>query len=185
MSMKIMDADARGTTFCADFFERLESSFIGNNPKKVIRLLCSCLEPPILKTEMRKRLDYDENLEKSLKLFGKMLTQEGSAKTSESSSKTPRRAQKKGHSPSSPSTPGAQKKPICPYPPHKDKGFRHYLKDCKDCPSDVKDKLFEELRCKKDFIKRTAVQSDQASVQSDQASVPSVIFLPQDLGRRR
>jgi len=51
---------------------------------------------------------------------------------------------------------------VCPYPPHKEKGFRHYLKDCKDCPKEQKDKLFEELRSNKNNgVKRTSEKNDK------------------------
>lgn len=66
MPTKILDADARITTYCADFFESLESvgcsSFVEDNPKKSVRLLCSGIESAILKKEMQKRLGYDESI---------------------------------------------------------------------------------------------------------------------------
>ncbi len=78
---KIVDADDRITTYWADFFERLEgvgcSSFTENNPKKAGRLLVSHLELPALKNETRKRLEYDEALQTSVKIFIKALIQEG------------------------------------------------------------------------------------------------------------
>lgn len=48
---------------------------------------------------------------------------------------------------------------MCPYPPHKEKGFHHNLKDCKDCSKNEKDRIFDELRVKKrDGIKRASAK---------------------------
>ena len=58
MPMEIADADARITTYCADFFERLESIGCGDfreqNPKKTIRLLRSRVQPQAIKRELRR-----------------------------------------------------------------------------------------------------------------------------------
>lgn len=69
------------------------------------------------------------------------------------------------HSASKPSSSSTKMKPICPFPPHKAKGLRHYLKDCRECPDDQKDKLFEEMGeqrnkgIKRTSAKRTETQS--------------------------
>lgn len=144
MPTKILDAEARITTYCADFFKRLESvgcsSFTEDNPKKSVRLLCSRLQPEVLKKEMRERLDYDESLEKSVKAFIKILIKEAVncqayavAKSAEPApSKKRDSGTKKTGSPSNSGSQPNKQKPVCPYPPHKEKGFRHYLKDCRD-----------------------------------------------------
>ena len=71
--MHIADADARITHYRADFFERLESvgygDFCDENPKKCMNLLIQHLSPAALNREMRKRISYDEGLEKKLKNF--------------------------------------------------------------------------------------------------------------------
>lgn len=180
MPTKILDAKARITTYCADFFERMESvgcdGFPEANPKKTVRLLCSRLEPQALKKEMRERLDYDESLEKSVKLFIKVLTQEaincqayGTTKQADTVSlKKKERDQESSRGSGSAkggstSTQSKSQKPVCLFPPHKEKGLRHYLKDCRDCPKDMKDKLFEDMRAtKKDGIKRAALPSSKA-----------------------
>lgn len=187
MQTKITDADARITTYCAEFFERLESVGCGSipedNPKKTVRLLCSRLEPPILKKEMRKRLEYDESLEKKVRNFIKVLRQEaincqayGSTKVVEAAITKNRGSTKDGtasiDSPNSSSS--AKKKPICLYPPHREKGFRPYLKDCKECPNEQKEKLFEDFRAqKKGEIKRT---SDKAERTSESSVIFSTMF---------
>lgn len=176
MPTMILDADARITTYCADFFERLESVVCGlfpeNNPKKSVQLPCSRLEPPILKKEIWKRLEYDETLEKSVKVFIKVLTQEaincqayGHNKSAEKT-KQPGRNRKERSKDENPgpstSLTSKKTKPICLYPPHKAKGFRHYLKDCRDCPDDQKDKLFEEIcEHKNRAIKRTTPKAEE------------------------
>lgn len=35
--------------------------------------------------------------------------------------------------------------PLCLWKPHSDKGLRHLLSLCRECPKDEKDKLFEAL----------------------------------------
>lgn len=163
MPRNILDAKARITTYCADFFERLESvgcsSFPEDNPKKTVRLLCSRLQPEALKKEMRERLDFDESLEKNVKFFSKILAQEAincqaytANKPSEPAS-TRRRTKETDNA--APKSGPPKQKPICPYRPHKEKGLRYFLKDCRDCPKEQKDKLFEELRSKKGTVKRT------------------------------
>lgn len=166
MSTKIMDPKARIKTYCADFFERLDSigcsDFPEENPKKAVRLLASRLEPASLKKAMRERTEFDAALEESVKAFIKVLIQEtvncqtyGATKATEVPKDTPKPTGN-GTDPSPTPTPTRKQKPVCPYPPHKAKGLRHFLKDCRDCPKDQKDKLFEEFRAsKKDTVKRT------------------------------
>ena len=180
MPMKIHDADARITTYCADFFERLDSvgcsSFPEDNPKKSIRLLCAHLEPVALKKEMRKRVEFDTSLEKSVKGFIKLLTQEaincqayGGGKSNDSGSNgrggrtdITRQYGDENSTTTAPPTPKGSTKtpkkltPVCLWPPHKEKGLRHYLKDCRECPKEEKDKLFDKLRAgKKETVRRT------------------------------
>ncbi len=80
MPMKIADADALITTYCADFFERLESIGCGDfreqNSKKTVRLLMSRVQPPALKNELRHRVEFDESLENNVKKFIRVLVQE-------------------------------------------------------------------------------------------------------------
>ena len=67
---------------------------------------------------------------------------------------------------------GRKKLPICIWPNHKGQGVRHYLRACKDCPKEEKDKLFDDLR-KSDAggIKGT---SNKDSVEIDEST--STIF---------
>ncbi|CAN8076723.1 unnamed protein product [Agarophyton chilense] len=164
MPTKIFDPEARITTYCADFLERLEpvgcGTFPDQNPKKSVRLLCARLQPEALRKEMRKRLEYDESLESSVRAFIKILTQEAincqAYAVSKGSESGPQRKQQKDSQVPITKSKSSNQKPICPYPPHKEKGQRHFLKDCRDCPKEEKDKLFEELRSvKKEGVKRT------------------------------
>lgn len=179
MPTKILDAEPRIIIYCADFFELLQSvvcsSFIEDNQKKSVRILCSRIEPFILKKEMRRRLDYDESLEKSVKVFIKLLSQEaincqayGLAKPTESPKQQREREHpKNAPAPSVPKAPLKKPKPLCPYPPHKENGFRHFLKAFRDCPKDQKDKLFEDLRKqKKEGVKRTTPAADKEAQSS-------------------
>lgn len=61
--------------------------------------------------------------------------------------------------------PTPKKKPVCLYPPHKEKGFRHYLKDWMGCHNEEKDNLFEKLRVNKnDGIKRASSNDTLSSI---------------------
>ena len=74
----ILDAKARITMFCTDFFGRLQSvgcgSFPEDNPKKSMRLLFYRIEPPALRKEMKENLEFDESLEISVRRVIKVLT---------------------------------------------------------------------------------------------------------------
>lgn len=170
MSTRILDAEERITTYCTDYFKRLESvgcrSTIESSPKGPVRLLCSRVHLKALKREMRKRLDYDASLENSVKLFVKVLTQEAITcqtyavpKASEPAPSKRREPDRDRVTSKNAGRPEKYKKekPVCMYSPHKGKGFRHYLEECRDCPEDQKDELFEEFReQKKDTARRTS-----------------------------
>ena len=80
LPMEIADANARITTYCADFFERLEiigcGDFREQNPKKTIRLLMSRVQPQALKRELRHRVEFDKSPEENVKKFIRVLVQE-------------------------------------------------------------------------------------------------------------
>lgn len=82
MPTAIGNAEARITHFCADLFERLEAigcgSFRETNPKKTVSLMINRIQPHKLKREMRKRISYDEGLERDVKKFITILIQEAS-----------------------------------------------------------------------------------------------------------
>lgn len=77
MPIKRFDSEASITTFWADFLERLKrvewSSFVKGTLKKPFRLLFSRWQSETLKKKMGKRLEYDELLEKSPRVFVKVL----------------------------------------------------------------------------------------------------------------
>ena len=155
MPMEIADADARITTYCADFFERLESIGCGDfreqNPKKTIRLLMSRVQPQALMRELRRRVEFDKSLEENVKKFIRVLVQEAvncEVYGHESVEKVPKKSNPtrppssrgnkgdgKGTSSDMPAT-GTKKLPICIWPKHKEQGVRHYLRDCKDFPKE-------------------------------------------------
>lgn len=46
---------------------------------------------------------------------------------------------------------------VCLYPPHREKGRKHYLKDCKVCPEEKKPRLLQTyLTEKKPVVKKAA-----------------------------
>ena len=181
MPMHIVNADARITQFCADLFERLESvgcgEFREDNPKKTINLLLSRLQPAALKREMRRRISYDESLEKNLKKFIKILSREAvNCQVYGVESKDPPKkptGTKSGNSKgkgteggkdSKKSDSQSNKTPLCLWEEHSKKGIRHYLRNCRECPKEVKDRLFEEhRRMKKEGAKRAVDKRNEKS----------------------
>lgn len=73
MYTKIVNAEALTTHYCADFFEHLGSvrkcDFGYKNSTITVKLLLKLLAPRALQLEMTRRLQYDEALEKNVKLF--------------------------------------------------------------------------------------------------------------------
>lgn len=78
MLNNIADSDARIIHFSTDLLERFEGfgygSFRETNPKKTISLMPSSVVPAALKREMRRRINFDEDLEKNLKKLIKVLS---------------------------------------------------------------------------------------------------------------
>lgn len=73
----IRDARARITSYCAEFFERLEAvgyeNFREDNPKQTAKLILQRIQPAALKQKMFQRMNYDQSLEKSVpKLISKL-----------------------------------------------------------------------------------------------------------------
>lgn len=183
MPTHILNADARVTHFCSEFFDRLETVGCGyfreENPKKCVNLLIQRLQPAVLKREIRKRVSYDEGLEKDLKKFISALSREAincqvyGADTKAPSTKpgpsmsTSNKSKSRGtnRDNEAPKSEGKTKKlPLCLWEEHSAKGIRHYLRDCKECPKETKDKLFDEHRSKKgNGAKRTTDAHDTTS----------------------
>lgn len=127
-------------------------------PKKVCSSLCSRLRPEVLKKEMRKRLPCNESLEKSVRLFIKILIKETIncqlyAATMFSEPMPIKKLEQVHVKPIGSATlPGSQAKEqplVYPYPLHKNRELRHYLERSRSCPRDQKNRLFEELRAQK------------------------------------
>lgn len=116
---------------------------------------------------MRRRLEYDQDLQNKLKGFNRILVQEGIngqaydiSKPSDPVTPKKRGDDKSGGRKNDKCSAGAlcptNQKPICPYPLHKEKRLRHLSKDCRDCPRDMKDKWSDEIHTpKKDAVKST------------------------------
>jgi len=175
MPMKIVDADVRIMHYFSDFFERLESvgygSFRTENPEQTVKLLISRLQPAALKHEMRKQIQFDKTLEKDVQKFAQVLIieavnyQKYGVETKDPSKKdNPKGGTKKKPTDSEtpkPKPPKPTKEaPLCLWEEHRKRGIKHYLRHCKECPKDVKDKLFEEQRAKRnDGAKRATDNS--------------------------
>lgn len=146
--------------------------------ERLIRRRQSRFCPAPLKREMKKRLAYDEDLETNLRKFIKILTREAincqnyakdisdpPKKTSAYPTGPSKGSNGSKNSDTPPTKPGKgnseKEKPLCLWPPHKEKGFHHYLKDCKGCPKDEKDKLFEAHRASTGKAKRTKACAEE------------------------
>lgn len=145
MPMRISNPEARVMQYCNDFFKRLESvgcaSFRKRHPKKTVQILCSRLYPHKLRAEMKRRIDYNEQLIFDVKGFIRF------AKEQAVRCQTYEVNKHRVPPPSTPKIPPTDDKtPICLWEPHKKKGFHHLPKDCKRCPKAEKDILFDELR---------------------------------------
>ena len=124
---------------------------------------------------MRKLISYDKSLDNPLKSFIAVLSREAvscQAYVIEAKdfSKTPtspksgndKDENKRNKRESRPSKTYllTRRPPLCLWEEHSRNGIRHYLRNCKDCPKDVKDRLFEEhWTKKKDGAKRTTYMS--------------------------
>jgi len=164
MPMDIADPDARITHYCADFFDRLKSvgcgSFRKDNPDKTIELLVSRLHPAALKREMQERIDFDIRLQSNVKLFIKTLVKEAISCQAYNTEKKMNPITASSASGSNPKgrnrrSEGQQTQlPLCLFPPHKEKGLRHYIRDCRACTKEQQDKLLSEHRAKGKAAKR-------------------------------
>lgn len=71
--VEVSNAAARITSYCAQFFERLEAvgyeDFRDENPKQTIHLLLQRVQPSALKSKMLQKVKYDPALEKSVPKF--------------------------------------------------------------------------------------------------------------------
>lgn len=198
--VKIASPSARIMTYCADVFERLDAvgygDFKTNNPKHMIKLLLEGIRPPALKTAMEERIKVEAGLEKNVRLFIQRLKTDAAAcqafgqqvhSTDPGSSSAGAAASNRGghnrhsksNNTSSDNRNNKQEKDgvVCLYPPHKARGIKHKLKDCKTCPEEDKPKLieeyFKERREKKKEAKR--VQHTPAHMHGDN-SESSIVF---------
>lgn len=172
--VNIRDSAARITTYCADVFERLDAigyeDFKTENPKHTIKILLDRIKPPALKSAMFERIKVEAGLEKNVRLFiarlkedakacqsfGQQLQTAADMKHEDPPAGGNRRRGGGGRNPGS-SGPGGggnddggnpqngkDKKPICLYPPHREKGIKHFIKDCNACPKEDKEKYLKE-----------------------------------------
>lgn len=106
---------------------------------------------------MKERVKYDEGLENKLRTFVKRLMQEAKACqayvpgfSKSSPTGTTKQNNEKMNSSVVPNQKdnarhvNKDRKVVCIYPPHKEKGLKQKLKDCKACPEDQKKSLFDE-----------------------------------------
>ena len=154
MPMHIADPASRVTQYCREFFECLEAvgcdSFLTKNPKKTVKLLISQLYPKKLKTEMKRRLDYNENLKYDVRGFIRRLKEQaqGCHKYDSASQPpyqpTPRTTHNQNRSYNE--NDQVSEIPVCLWEPHNKRGIRHLLKDCKQCTAENKNQIFDEIR---------------------------------------
>ncbi len=126
-----------------------------------VKHLTNVLHPPELKAQIEKDLEYRPSLKMDVKSFIKHVAMqaehiEKSKGFSKSLTNKPESTRTDLLSKSEDTTKkrNDRKKPICLFPPHKEKGFRHFLDDCKDCPPDQKSKLIENYKANRNKNKR-------------------------------
>lgn len=151
-----MSIAARLIEYMNELFKQLNAHGFGEykkkNPKKTIELLCKNLYPTELRDKMKRNLDYDDALKENVRAFVNKLCNEtracqsyiNSGKSTKSTSKET--SKDKGTSYTSKSTNSLSKAPLCWWKPHADKGIRHKLVDCNECPEEEKKRIFEEKR---------------------------------------
>lgn len=70
---KTDEVEARATTKCINFLERLENvgyrSSVDENPKKIVHLLIRCVKPSSIKLELQRQVRYDRKLKNDVKYF--------------------------------------------------------------------------------------------------------------------
>lgn len=134
-------------------------TFRDNNPKKTVSLLMYRLQPAALKSEMYKRVSFDENLGEDVKKFITVVTKEAincqfySIETKEGSKTTsvpPTGGKMVSNSNSVRQKADKIKEPpLCLWEENSNDGVKHLLSNCKEFPKEVKDKLFEEQQKQK------------------------------------
>ncbi|MEM1369510.1 MAG: hypothetical protein AAGG02_16175 [Cyanobacteria bacterium P01_H01_bin.15] len=159
----IKDPAARITQYCADSFERLEAigygDFRDTNSKFTVKLMLRKFSPKVLKQEMTRRVQYDDYLEKNVKLFVKTLVQEAvkcntytpieENPDKHNASKKGDHQHKAGSSRNNDRSKSSKEPPLCLLEEHAQKGIRHFMRDCTACSQKQKDKLLEEYYKKK------------------------------------
>ena len=208
MPMEIVDPEARITQYCCNFFYRLESigciDFRTDNPKKTVQLLLQRIQTPALRSEMKKRIQFDVSLEKNVKSFIRILTAEArscqkygpiqSQKTSNGAGKQDSSVPNRQPKPLAPTSASAtssdadlkkgkdgRKVPICLLPAHREKGVRHYVRDCPDCTPQKEKKLVEEFKKKsnedcKEVQRAKSTNSLQPKIDRCNGDEPGVLF---------
>lgn len=137
------------------------SWLLTDNQKLAVHHVLSAIRPEILRSRLESDLDFSHHhLRKDFKAFMKhaiklsdafQLVDIGVPKNSSNKSKKARKTRggnKDGNndlSADSSGSPGKQDSnlPICLYPPHQSKGYRHLLRDCKACPDHEKKALLK------------------------------------------
>lgn len=150
----IVDAPARITTFCFDFFDRLDSAVPGefklDNPGQTIRMVVERIRPLVLNTAMEERLLVEPVLKDNVRHFLQHLKAGARACQAFGQSAgnidrhvlhinaagAPRnnKGNPKRHTTSDGRTSDGNKYSAaaveCLYPPHREKGIKHKLNGC-------------------------------------------------------
>lgn len=142
------------------------------NPKHTIRILLDNVRPVALKTAMEQSVKVEAGLDKNIRLFIKRLQEDARAcqafgpQVGGPPDRSETQDTDKGGSPTLTNTPYSPKKikknhdddkdcgdyrdspsdtdVVCLYPPHRERGIKHKLKDCKACPGEEKSRLIKE-----------------------------------------
>lgn len=177
VNMKIEDPEARIQMLVAEFSEKLINDgmpyFIDSEPKAAIRMLSNALYPLTLRAKVRQDLRNSYSLQRNFVEFvvhassiAEKLEIYEIAKKALENEKRDRFPDNSGNGSSNYRNEGKnsdtpRKAPLCLWPPHKEKGIRCWINECKECPEPDKKKLLEahkkeqsEKRKKKSGLKK-------------------------------
>lgn len=174
MDMKNPDGSARMRNLFIDYHTLLRryglSWVLDSSEKVAVQHVLSAIRPAKLRSRLESDLAFSHaHTRKDFKAFFKHAqkiadafalvdngsSQDGNVDTPNTNSggSSSRRTRSNGNNGRNGGTPPSDKPskktnkdlPICLWPPHRERGIRHRLKDCRDCPDAEKKGLFEEL----------------------------------------
>ena len=127
--------------------------FLEKNQKLAVSHVLSAVKPQTLKDRLESDLEFSHHqlkkdfksfLDHSLKLSDafQLLDPGNQRKVKTPHVPHPNRTRSGNHTPESPGNSSSQSNvPLCLWPPHRARGLHHLLRNCRECPPDVKREL--------------------------------------------